>query len=222
MTSLVENTTTETAERLATFLYYNGEGLATNIDQDSPLYVLDNELWQDLCLLPTPPLSPECLSTTDSNTTHDDGNDHDAGADCLLYNMLEYDQMMDVLEEAERALSDSQQSSQQDLLLQDCMWSGVSLGVEESSKATYPNTSSSATVDAETINETTHENAMDVVDDNSMQQLTDKTESDCVEPAIVFPTLRTSEQQLKNVPNLSRTSSSVSRSTGPSSSESGE
>ena len=222
MTSLVENTTTETAERLATFLYYNGEGLATNIDQDSPLYVLDNELWQELCLLPTPPLSPECLSTTDSNTTHDDGNDHDVGGDCLLYNMLEYDQMMDVLEEAERALSDSQQSSQQDLLLQDCMWSGVSLGVEESSKATYPNTSSSATVDAETINETTHENPMDVVDDNSIQQLTDKTESDCVEPAIVFPTLRTNEQQLKNVPNLSRTSSSVSRSTGPSSSESGE
>lgn len=252
MASLIESTTAtpssadfkaatmDTAERLTSLLYggYGDDGVAN--PQQSSLIALDDDLWRELYLLPTPPLSPDCLtsspSPTATPTTQSVANDIAPGNAGLFVDMLGYDQMMDVLEEAERVLGDSQQSHQQDLLLQDCMWSGghydgLLLG---STSATGPTPA--------TVNSTATSTASPVIDDESPLCNPNDTEPlsmddashrnsdpdhdgpDCVEPSAVFPVLRTAvppSESGKTSAKLSNTSSQ-SHMTSLSSSESGQ
>ena len=252
MTSLLESSSTidiksavETAERLTAMLCsYGDDGTAnSHHNSDSPLVALDDDLWKELYLLPTPPLSPDCLSTTESNSTPEEVSD--AGGEGLYLNMLEYDQMMDALEEAERALSDSsQQSLQQDLLLQDCMWSGGHCADHPTAKQLMLNAVGSAAATLSThaatpgggggvvgdTNSTcdSNDNPSLVPVDDSQGNHTDP-EPDCVEPSAVFPALRASSgestRSLSKVPACGgggRHTLSSTRSRSLSSSESGE
>lgn len=203
MASLIENNSTdfkaamETADKLSSLLCGYEDG--TTNSQPSSMIALDDDLWKELYLLPTPPLSPECLSTTDSTgtSTREEVSDAGGGGDGLYVNMMEYDQMMDVLEEAERVLTDSQQSYQQDLLLQDCMWSGGSCVDSLLSAVSNPAASititnpTSASVDGTGdahLSETP-------LDDNQCSH--NEQEPDCVEPSAVFPVLKNSADARK-------------------------
>ncbi len=229
MTSLLETSSTadfkaamETAERLSSLLC-GGYGETDNLQQ-SPLISLDDDLWKELYLLPTPPLSPESLNTVvTTKSTPEQATD--AGSS-LYMNMMEYDQMMDVLEEAERVLTDSQQSLQQDLLLQDCMWSGGNcdgLLTNTISPNNITNTATTPTIKSNDCNDSMgdvplcDQNVASPIDDNSNS---DNQEPDCVEPAAVFPVLRAANDK-----SLKTTTSSFNRSTSArssmSSSESG-
>ena len=225
MTSLLETTSTaqaadykaamETAERLSSLLCGYGD---VDNPQQSPLIALGDDLWKELYLLPTPPLSPESLSTADSNSTTEQASEvGDGSASSLYVNMMEYEQMMDVLEEAERVLSsDSQQSSlQQDLLLQDCMWSGGNCdGLLNNTVATnnitnITNTPTNKTSDA--IGDVTlcEQNDAPPLDDNNGCSNSDDQEPDCVEPAAVFPVLRAATNDKTSLKGSSFNRSSV-------------
>ncbi len=234
MTSLIESASSvdfksamETAERLSSLLCGYGEDGSIN-PQQSSLIALDDDLWKELYLLPTPPLSPECLNSTSSSNTHVEppSNAQEPGAG-LYANMMEYDQMMDVLEEAERVLGDSQQSFQQDLLLQDCMWSGGNYAdgllstTANPTLAAVPTKGSSGGCTDTTIVEgsSCHEPTDAALDENQCSN--PEPEPDCVEPSAVFPVLRNSADAARKT-STHKPSSSMRSQASMSSSESGQ
>ena len=239
MTSLIESASSvdfkaamDTAERLSSLLCGYGEDGSIN-PQQSSLIALDDDLWKELYLLPTPPLSPECLNSTSSSNTHVDPPSNVQGAvggAGLYTNMMEYDQMMDVLEEAERVLGDSQQSFQQDLLLQDCMWSGGNYAdgllstTANPTLAAVPTKSSSAGCTNTTIAEgsSCHEPNDEALDESQCSN--PEPEPDCVEPSAVFPVLRNSTDAAKKTSThkSSSSASSMRSHASMSSSESGQ
>uniref|UniRef100_A0A1X7SZT9 Transcription regulator Myc N-terminal domain-containing protein n=1 Tax=Amphimedon queenslandica TaxID=400682 RepID=A0A1X7SZT9_AMPQE len=109
---------------------------------ESPLYDLHEETFRELYLRPSPPLSPDdcepscSQSPVEETPTNSQPNQEqarvqdnistDAMADSLISNIMEYEQIMDALQEAEFALSSGSSQPAEDLLIQDCMWSASS------------------------------------------------------------------------------------------------
>ena len=170
-------------------LQYDG-GTLDQLDQESPFSAID-ELWQELYLIPTPPLSPQCFTprTTEPSTpvtTPEDGSDTDycGYQDNIMNNIMEYEQVMEMFAEAERALTkDTQPSTQQeDLLLQDCMWNGGSMTKQ---LLTAPSSSNTKNADA-VITDNTPPNSQTIP-----ETANEDPEPNCVEPSAVFPALKT-------------------------------
>lgn len=197
MASLVESTAellAGDAERLRYISF--SEAMTAAEEFASPLYDLHEETWQELYLRPSPPVSPDCLSPADSTPVPEDVSEGGDLTEALLSNIMEYEQIMDTLKEAELALC----NSQQDLLIQDCMWSG-GLSCDNTKKYTLGD--NYELTDPTTVVSSTPNN----------------TESDCVEPSVVFPNLR--NDATLNKPPPSKIVSNV-RPARPSSSESGK
>lgn len=199
MASLVETTAellAGDAERLRYISF--SEAMTAAEEFASPLYDLHEETWQELYLRPSPPVSPDCLSPAGSTTVPEDVIDGAHLTEALLSNIMEYEHIMDTLKEAELALC----NSRQDLLIQDCMWSG-GLSCDRTKKY--------AIGDNHELDDPT----------SVISSTPNNTESDCVDPSVVFPNLRNNVSLNIKPPPSKKIASNV-RSTRPSSSESGK
>jgi Myc proto-oncogene protein len=144
----------------------------------SPLYDFHEETWHELYVRPSPPVTPSCLSPTPAAPVVPPDLDRNGldMAEALLCNIMEYEQVMDALHDAEFALSSSQ--TPDDMLIQDCMWSGS------------------------TCEETKGNSG--AVDDKAILQ---PDSSNCIEPAVVFPSLTShvsTEPQSVSIPESTR------------------
>ena len=124
------------------------------------------ETWQEIlemCLRPSPPVTPESLSSAAGVPTgvgvHEEVQLQDV-TESLPCNVMEYEQIMEaLLHEAEFALT----STSEELLIQDCMWSsGTNCSSDKKQSNTCSMTPSSSS-------------------DTNSEPL------DCIEPSVVFP-----------------------------------
>ena len=162
----------------------------------SPLYDLHEETWHELCLRPSPPVTPESLSPATGVPTgvgvHEEVQQD--VAESLLCNIMEYEQIMEALHEAEFALT----STSDELLIQDCMWSS---GTNCSSDEKQSNTCSMAPSSSSDINEAIKKPSS-----------THSEPPDCIEPSVVFPSLYTKSSKLTDSKNTILKSTATSES----------
>ncbi|XP_011408076.1 PREDICTED: myc proto-oncogene protein-like [Amphimedon queenslandica] len=169
---------------------------------ESPLYDLHEETFRELYLRPSPPLSPDdcepscSQSPVEETPTNSQPNQEqarvqdnistDAMADSLISNIMEYEQIMDALQEAEFALSSGSSQPAEDLLIQDCMWSASSSDDNRTnSGGTDKNSTDSSSTSPATGTEPSSSSA----------------ECCVVKPSAVFPNLHHAAPQTLRVPN---------------------
>lgn len=195
MASLVESTSDLLAgdeERLRYMAF--SEAMMAAEEFASPLYDLHEETWHELYLRPSPPVTPDCLSPATSSPVPEEVKED--LAESLLCNIMEYEQIMDALHEAEFALTAC--PPQDDLLIQDCMWSG-------------------STVDESKPSSMAGQNSIDGTEIS--KPISSQSESECIEPSVIFPSLHNSDQKSTKIPNVRN--AGAKSTVGPVSSESG-
>ena len=149
------------------------------IAAEESLYDLYEETWQEMCLRPSPPVTPESLSPAAGVPTgvgvHEEVHVQlQDVAESLLCNIMEYDeyeQIIEALHEAEFALT----STSEELLIQDCMWSSGT-NCDCSSDKTQSNTCSM-----------TPSSSSDIKEAIKKPSSTNSEPLDCIEPSVVFP-----------------------------------
>ena len=170
---------------------------------ESPLYDLHEETFRELYLRPSPPLSPDdcgpsCnqspVEETPSNSQPSQEqargglqDTSDAMADSLISNIMEYEQIMDALQEAEFALSSGSSQPAEDLLIQDCMWSATS----SDDNRTNSGVADKATTDSSSTAQ------------GSGAEPSSSAECCVVKPSAVFPNLHHAAPQTLRVPSSS-------------------
>ena len=180
MASLVE--ALDPTSEMAAVLYRGCEALQTDADPinppfGSPFDDLTEELW---CLMPaSAPESPEYLTPSRTPVDTDTGStaDSDEHAAALVYELLEYQKKMMFAEEAVCESPSQLQPSEH--LLYDCMWGSCenkAAAADKESAEKLPKTPSPS-----------HVMAAHPADEPEVPL----TKEECVEPAAVFPGLKT-------------------------------
>lgn len=165
------------------------ESETAGTETTSPFDALTEELWYLIPTSPGSPVSVEYLTPSRSPVDTDVGSNADSTeeqAASLIYDLLEY---QDMLYPDAAEVTDSQASSiQNELLLYDCMWGPCDSKPSAQEKTAAPNTCAPASPSLHGSAAKTTEEA-----DSAL------TKEECVEPAAVFPSLKT---ELPCVPGI--------------------
>lgn len=153
---------------------------------DSPLDGLVDDVWRDLCLMPTPPMSsPEYtqMSRPPSPVADSPTCTENEYSEALI--ALEMLEKMRALEDASLLPDPQSICEHSELLIQDCMWSGP-YGGGIGCKELVGETSTPATTSGHVSEEQPSCSDSDV----------ESSQQECVEPSAVFPALGADQRHL--------------------------
>ena len=193
----------------------------------SPLYDLQEETWRELYLRPSPPLSPDNTNppspvekkkkTQSESQAGIEANPPatDSMADSLLSNIMEYEQIMDALQEAEYALSSGSSQPAEDLLIQDCMWSASSSDDNKPNNNTVGGGKDKRLADNGGAVATAPSSRPTSMEISSNSASGSSAECCAVKPSAVFPNLHHAAPQTVRIPtsdhNLPSTTTTTNR-----------